>query len=61
MNGIHQVLAYADGVNLMDDGIRKIETNVNASINACKVISDIFKYLGFFIDKSKFYSRGNNM
>ena len=37
MNGTHQVLAYADDVNLIGDDIRTIERNVEV-LNACKCI-----------------------
>ena len=37
MNGTHQVLAYADDVNLIGD-IRTIERNTGALLNACKDI-----------------------
>ena len=36
MNGIHQVLAYADDVNLIGDDIRTIERNADVLLNACK-------------------------
>ena len=36
MNSIHQVLAYADDVNLIGDDIRAIERNVSVLLNACK-------------------------
>jgi hypothetical protein len=38
MNGTHQVLAYADDVNLLDDDIRTVERNADVLINACKDI-----------------------
>ena len=38
MNGIHQVLAYADDVNLIGDDIRTIEKNRDVLLNACKGI-----------------------
>ena len=38
MNGNHQVLAYADGVNLIGDDIRTIEINAYVLLNACKDI-----------------------
>ena len=37
MNGTHQVLAYADDVNLIGDDIRTIERNADVLLNACKV------------------------
>ena len=36
MNGTHQVLAYADDVNLIGDDIRTIERNAHVLLNACK-------------------------
>ena len=38
MNGTHQVLAYADDVNLIADDIRTIERNTDVLLNACKDI-----------------------
>ena len=38
MNGTHQVLAYADDVNLIGDDIRAIERNADVLLNACKDI-----------------------
>ena len=38
MNGIHQALAYAYDVNLIDDDIRTIERNADVLLNACKDI-----------------------
>ena len=38
MNGTHQVLAYADDVNLIVDNIRTIERNADVLFNACKDI-----------------------
>ena len=35
MNGTHQVLAYADDVNLLGDDIRTIERNADVLLNAC--------------------------
>ena len=35
MNGTHQVLAYANDVNLIGDGIRIIERNAEVLLNAC--------------------------
>ena len=37
-NGTHQVLAYADDVNLKGDYIRTIERNADVLLNACKDI-----------------------
>ena len=38
MNGIYQVLAYADDVNLIGDDIRTIERNADVLLNACNDI-----------------------
>ena len=38
MNGTHQVLAYADDVNLIGGDIRTIKRNVDVLLNACKDI-----------------------
>ena len=38
MSGIHQVLAYVDGVNLIGDDIRTIERNAGVLLNPCKGI-----------------------
>ena len=38
MNGPHQVLAYADDLNLIGDDVRIIERNVVILLNACKDI-----------------------
>jgi Reverse transcriptase (RNA-dependent DNA polymerase). len=38
MNDNHQVLTYADDVNLMGDDIRTIERNAHVLLNACKDI-----------------------
>ena len=38
MNGTHQVLAYADDVNLIGDDIRTILRNADVLLNACKDI-----------------------
>ena len=38
MNGTHQVLAYADDVNLIGDDIRTIERNADVLLNAYKNI-----------------------
>ena len=55
MNGTHQVLAYADDVNLIGDDIRTIERNAHVLLNACKDI-------GVPIDtgKTKYMERGNH-
>jgi hypothetical protein len=39
MNGTHQVLAYADDVNLIADDIRTIERNADLLLNVFKYIS----------------------
>ena len=36
MNDTHQVLAYADDVNLVSDDIRIVETNADVLLNAFK-------------------------
>ena len=38
MNDTHQVLVYADDVNLIGDDIRTIERNANVLLNTCKHI-----------------------
>ena len=38
MNGTHQILAYANDVNLIGDDIRTIERNADVLFNACKDI-----------------------
>ena len=38
MNDTHQVLAYTDDVNLIDDDIRTRERNADVLLNACKDI-----------------------
>ena len=38
MNGTHQVLAYADDVNLIGDDIRTIERNTDVLLDVCKDI-----------------------
>ena len=39
MNGTHQILAYADDVNLIDDNIRTIERNADVMLvrDACNL------------------------
>ena len=60
MNGIHQVLAYADGVNLIGRNIGTIERNADVLLNACEDIG-----LAVNIGKTKYMggrprlSRGN--
>jgi hypothetical protein len=38
MKVIHQVLVYADDVNLLDYDIRMVERNADMLLKACKVI-----------------------
>ena len=38
MNGTHQVLTYADDVNLIGDDMRTTESNADLLLNACKDI-----------------------
>ena len=38
MDGTHQVLAYADDVNLIGDDIRTIQRNTNMLLKSCKDI-----------------------
>jgi hypothetical protein len=38
LNGTHQLLAYADDVNLLGDNIDTTKNNTEASINACKEV-----------------------
>ena len=38
MNGNHQVLAYADGVNLMGDDIRTIERNSEVLLMLVRIL-----------------------
>ena len=38
MNGTHQVLAYADDVSLIGDGIRTIEINTDVLLNVCMIL-----------------------
>ena len=40
-NGTHQVLAYADDVNLIGDDIRTIERNADVLLNTCKDIGSV--------------------
>ena len=39
MNDTHQVLAYANDINLIGDVIRTIERNADVLLNACKDVS----------------------
>ena len=52
MNGIHQVLAYADDVNLIGD-IRTIERHADMLLNVCK--DDC---LAVNIEKTKYFEIG---
>ena len=38
VNGTHQLSAYADDVNLIDNDIRTIERNAEMLLNACKAM-----------------------
>jgi hypothetical protein len=38
LNGTHQLLAYADDVNLLGDNIDTINTNTESLINASKEV-----------------------
>jgi hypothetical protein len=38
LNGTHQVLAYADNMNLLGDDIGNISTNTETSIDASKEV-----------------------
>ena len=55
MNGTHQVLAYADDVNLIGDAIRTIERNADVLLNACKDIG-----LAVHIGKTKYMEIGRH-
>ena len=55
MNGTHQVLAYADDVNLIGDDIRTIERNADVLLNSCKDIG-----LAVNIGKTKYMGIGRN-
>ena len=55
MNGTHQILAYADDVNLIGDDIRTIERNVDVLLNACKDIG-----LAVNIGKTKYMEIGRH-
>ena len=51
MNGTHQVLTYADDINLIGNDIRTIERNADVLLNACRdigleVITEKTKYMG---------------
>ena len=55
MDGTHQVLAYADDVNLIGDDIRTIERNADVLINARKDIG-----LAVNIGKTKYMEIGRH-
>ena len=55
MNSTHQVLAYADDVNLIGDDIRTTERNADTLLNACKKIG-----LSVNTGKTKYMEIGNN-
>ena len=46
MNGIHQILAYVDDVNLIGDNIRTIERNTDVCFN-------VYKYIGLAVNTGK--------
>jgi hypothetical protein len=56
LNGIHQLLAYADNVNLLGDNIDTIKKNTETSIDANKEV-------GLEMEKTKcmFLSRQQNV
>ena len=55
INKIHQVLAYADDLNLIGDDIRRIERNADALLNACKDID-----LEVNVEKNKYMAAGHH-
>ena len=55
MNGTHQLLAYADDVNLIGDGTRTIERNADVLLNICKDIG-----LAVNIGKTKYMEIGRH-
>ena len=55
MNGTHQVLAYADDVNLICNVIRTIERNADVLLNTCKDVG-----LAVNKGKSKYMEIGRN-
>ena len=55
MNGTHQVLAYADDVNLLGDDITTIERNADVLLNACKDVG-----LAVNTGKTKYMEIGRN-
>ena len=55
MNGIHQVLAYVDDVNLIGDEIKTIERNADLLLFVCKDIG-----LAVNIGKTKYMEIGRH-
>ena len=55
MNGTHQLLVYADDVNLIGDDIGAIERNADVLLNACKDIG-----LAVNIGKTKYMEIGRH-
>ena len=55
MYGTHQVMAYADDVNLIGDDIRTIERNADVLLNACKDIG-----LTVNTEKTKYMEMGHH-
>ena len=55
MNGTHQVLAYADVVNVIRDDIRTIERNSDVLLNDCNDVG-----LAVNTGKSKYMEIGRN-
>ena len=53
MNGTHQVLAYADDVNLKGGDIGTIERNTDVLLNACKNIG-----LAVYTEKTEYMEVG---
>jgi hypothetical protein len=49
LNGTHQLLAYADDVNLLGDNIDTIKKNMEILIDACKEVG-----LEINVDKTKY-------
>jgi hypothetical protein len=56
MNGTHQVLTYAEDVNLVGDTIRTIERNADVLLNACKDIG-----LAVYTGKTQYMEIGRNL
>jgi hypothetical protein len=62
INGIHQLLAYADGVNLQGDNIDTIKRNTETSIDASKEIGleinvEKTKYILLFRNQNAYQNR----